>query len=193
MRQVVSETILAAAEEVLAERGAHAASVGEIAARAGVSVGTLYNHFEDRTALVQALYRARREQSSPRFVELFEATAGRPFEARFRAYLRAVAELFDEKRAFVRVALETEHLRTAERGAGRAARPVLGKLYECLVALLRVGIEEGTVHIADPDLAARVCAAGLRAMVLRGVTEGLPFAADVDAVADILLHGVTQR
>ncbi len=39
------QAVLSAAEEVFADAGLHAAHMGEIAERAGVSVGTLYNHF----------------------------------------------------------------------------------------------------------------------------------------------------
>jgi len=46
--------LLAAAREVLAERGA-AAEMREIAERAGVAVGTLYRHFPTREALVAAI------------------------------------------------------------------------------------------------------------------------------------------
>lgn len=197
MRQVVSDAILAAAEEVLAERGAHAASVGEIAARAGVAVGTVYNHFADRTALVQALYRARREEISPRLAELLAAGQGLPFEARFRQFLHGVAALFERYRAFARVALETEHLRpavTAPRaGAGGRPHAVLVRLHDCLLELLRLGMEQGAVPAGDPELAARVACGALRAVVQRAVAEHRPFTDGIDQVVDLLLHGVTLR
>ena len=55
LRAETARVITAAAEEVFAAKGLHDAKVEEIAARAGVSVGTVYNHFEDRDGLLQVL------------------------------------------------------------------------------------------------------------------------------------------
>jgi AcrR family transcriptional regulator len=49
------ERILGAATEVLGERGYAAASTNAIAARAGVSPGTLYQYFADKDAIVSEL------------------------------------------------------------------------------------------------------------------------------------------
>src|SRR6266508_4489678 len=60
LREETTRGILGAAEEVFAAEGL-GARMERIAARAGVAVGTLYNHFQDRNALVAALVRSRRE------------------------------------------------------------------------------------------------------------------------------------
>lgn len=49
------EQLVAAAREAFTERGS-AASLEDIARRAGVGVGTLYRHFPTRQALVEAVY-----------------------------------------------------------------------------------------------------------------------------------------
>ena len=49
------ERVLEAAREVFAERG-ESTSLEEIARRAGVGIGTLYRHFPNRQALLEALY-----------------------------------------------------------------------------------------------------------------------------------------
>jgi len=49
------EKILAAAREAFAE-GGESTALEEIARRAGVGIGTLYRHFPNRQALVEALY-----------------------------------------------------------------------------------------------------------------------------------------
>lgn len=50
------DKVLAAAREAFAQ-GGEATSLEEIARRAGVGIGTLYRHFPNRQALVEALYR----------------------------------------------------------------------------------------------------------------------------------------
>jgi AcrR family transcriptional regulator len=49
------EKVLAAAREAFAE-GGEATSLEEIARRAGVGIGTLYRHFPNRQALLEAVY-----------------------------------------------------------------------------------------------------------------------------------------
>ena len=56
------DVIEKAAAEVFGERGYHGAGVGEIAARAGVSVPVLYDHFESKRALYVRLIVVHYEQ-----------------------------------------------------------------------------------------------------------------------------------
>ncbi len=60
------EALLDAAEELFSEKGVDAASVADVAARAGCSVGAVYHHFRDKKALLYALFE--------RMSEEFEAT-----------------------------------------------------------------------------------------------------------------------
>ena len=55
VRGLVRDELLQAAESIFAEEGLQTAKVESIAARAGVSVGTVYNYFADRKALVDAV------------------------------------------------------------------------------------------------------------------------------------------
>jgi len=52
-----SERILEAALELFAEQGFNGTAIPQIAKRAGVSVGTIYWHFDSKEAVVNALYR----------------------------------------------------------------------------------------------------------------------------------------
>ena len=51
------DAILGAALELFAERGYHGTAVPLVAERAGVGTGTIYRYFEDKQALVNALFR----------------------------------------------------------------------------------------------------------------------------------------
>src|SRR5581483_940611 len=68
-RQARAELILDEAEKLHAEKGYHDTSIDEIAARAGVAKGTLYQHFPSKEALILALLE--------RNVELLEQTIER--------------------------------------------------------------------------------------------------------------------
>src|SRR5436190_822848 len=58
-KSATREAILAAAADVLGAPGDSPARMEDIATRAGVAVGTVYNYFEDRTALMRALLDTR--------------------------------------------------------------------------------------------------------------------------------------
>ena len=60
--QKTQESLLDAAEALFAEKGSEAASVADVAARAGCSVGALYHHFRDKRALLYALLDRMTEQ-----------------------------------------------------------------------------------------------------------------------------------
>jgi len=51
------DKLLAAAAEAFAEHGADDVSLEEVARRAGVGIGTLYRHFPNRQALLEAVYK----------------------------------------------------------------------------------------------------------------------------------------
>src|SRR5439155_24611613 len=78
-REEAGRAMMAAAEQVFAARGLSGASMNEIAARAGVAVGTLYNHFQDREALLEALLDARRAELKDRLDASVHAGARAPF------------------------------------------------------------------------------------------------------------------
>jgi AcrR family transcriptional regulator len=87
-REERERLILEAAEELLAEKGYHEMSIDEIAARVGVSKGTVYLHFPSKEELVLA-YLGR---SMRRFMQ--EATDALNTSASPSAKLRALMELF---------------------------------------------------------------------------------------------------
>jgi len=91
LRGETDRAILAAAEEVFSQEGL-GARMEQIASRAGVAVGTLYNHFEDRRALVAALSCSRREALFARLDAALAAEVGKPVREQVRAFVAAVAE-----------------------------------------------------------------------------------------------------
>jgi len=56
LREVRAELILDVAEEVLVEKGYHDTAMDEVAARAGIAKGTLYQHFPHKQDLGLALF-----------------------------------------------------------------------------------------------------------------------------------------
>src|SRR5205085_1302305 len=90
--------ILDAAEIVFAERGFHAARIQDIAARARIAVGTVYNHFETKEDVLAALF----EEHASEFAGALEPVAGDPkgFEAALRVRVRRLLSHIDRHRGF---------------------------------------------------------------------------------------------
>ncbi|HSO33492.1 MAG TPA: helix-turn-helix domain-containing protein, partial [Labilithrix sp.] len=61
-KATVTEAILDAAEELAADVGVPGTNLQAVAKKAGVAVGTIYNHFEDRNELFAELFKRRREE-----------------------------------------------------------------------------------------------------------------------------------
>src|SRR5690242_3376512 len=67
--QATHDAIVEAAASLFAQTGLRAATTNRIAQRAGVSVGSLYQYFPSKHALLIALY----ERESARLLEIFQA------------------------------------------------------------------------------------------------------------------------
>ncbi|MGJ6968164.1 TetR/AcrR family transcriptional regulator [Streptosporangium sp. G11] len=174
------ERILAAAEAVFAEKGP-SASTEEVAARAGVAIGTVFKHFPTKQALLQAIMKGLLGRLDGEMAEL--AADDAPGEALFTFVTRMV-EQAARKRTVVGLLAETgvdlqvassvqmlrdgiETLLVRSQEAGTVREDV--RLDE-VIALL-TGICQGALHAGwDGDLQRRTLAivfAGLRASEAR--------------------------
>ncbi|MEU8245086.1 TetR/AcrR family transcriptional regulator [Nonomuraea sp. NPDC048916] len=85
--------ILAAAAGIVAERGVQGLSMAEVAAAAGVGVGTLYRRFGDRSGLAYALIDQREREFQSAFIEGPPPLGpGAEPRERVRAFLSALAD-----------------------------------------------------------------------------------------------------
>jgi len=127
--------IFEAAGLLAAERGEEALTTALIAERAGVSIGTLYQYFPTREAIVEAMVAAERE----RVMRALDALLGRmsaeadPADladphavlAEFvHVYLGAFASADAGRRALVRIAWRTDHQISAVHSLREAAERI---------------------------------------------------------------------
>jgi AcrR family transcriptional regulator len=142
--------ILDAARDVLGESGADA-SMEEIAARAGVGVGTVYRRFASKDALIGELLRLALEEVTAAVDQALARTDGYGLEE----LLRAFGQSFADHARYANLFLE----RPANDAATRRIRAAIAELTARAVA-------GGTVH---PD----VTASDVMALVLalRGLAQ----------------------
>jgi AcrR family transcriptional regulator len=182
LREVTSAAILQAAEDVLLDEGL-AAPMELIAARAGVAVGTLYNHFKDRKALVSSLLQKHRDQLLAEAHAAEERTAHLPMREQLIAMLQAMVTSWSK---IYLVMKQNEQLPDTKRRAEIRAR--FARIFG---PVLERGRKEG-VFAADPE--------GLQPVLLQGLVQAcfglaadeprrLSAAHTAQHVAHAFLHG----
>ena len=174
--------LLHAAAEVIQEDGWGSASVGAIAKRAGVAAGTLYRHFPSKADLFLEVFRAasQREMAAMRGAERTAAGFAERFDAVVATY--AHRALRNRRLAW---ALVYEPLDAAVDNE----RLVYRRNYCAgMAALIREGIEAGTIPRQDAELAA-AAVVGVIAETLVGPLS--PVARDTVAEDEIVRAIVT--
>ena len=130
--------MLAAAREAFAE-GGESTALEEIARRAGVGIGTLYRHFPNRQALLEALYVEEVEEVCRSAAELDGAD---PWEALIGWFERFIGYIATKQ------ALAGELLNYLDR-TPRSSRSCRAALFEAGEPLLKRAQEAGVVR---PDV-----------------------------------------
>ncbi|GMU03084.1 hypothetical protein KH5H1_72050 [Corallococcus caeni] len=139
MKEATADAILSAAAGVFARDGLHAAKMESIAELAGVSVGTLYNHFTDRAALLDALRVKRRQVMLDRLDKALAPVTERPAREQLRAFVTAVFAHAAEQDAFVRVLMQLPE------DPARKSR-MMAELTRRLTVILDRGIQAGDIR-----------------------------------------------
>jgi AcrR family transcriptional regulator len=189
MRRTVRETvrvaILDAAEELIAKHGLHDAALVQIAKRAGVAVGTLYNYFTDRDALIRGLFESRRATFRPRLLAAINAGKELAFEPRLRGFVRAVFEAFESHRNFLKLAIENEHLKPS---GSTTPQDLLAGVRDLVAA----GVRDGVIAADKAELLPLVIAATIKSIAVHRIQAGGELAGDADAIVEILLDGARR-
>jgi AcrR family transcriptional regulator len=84
------EAILAAAAQILVRNGIEAATTNHIAERAGVSVGTLYQYFPSKEAVIFALVERHIQKMQRQLEEMIVERGDGPLEETVPAYVKAM-------------------------------------------------------------------------------------------------------
>jgi AcrR family transcriptional regulator len=171
--------LLVAADEVFSERGFFAASVEEIAARAGFSVGAVYSNFETKGDLFLALFQEHIAEQLNRYVALVAEAETVGGQARAPAdqwmtFLRDRPEYFPLLLEFAAYAAREPKLIT-----GLAER--LRSLHEAFAAIVASGAAGGGIDLS-PESARRL------GVLITALAHGLALAklADPEEVPDEL-------
>lgn len=183
LRETVRAAILDAAEERIAAQGLHATSLVEIAKAAGVAVGTLYNYFEDRDAMVRALFETRRATLRPKLQAVMASGADLDFEPRMRRFMRELFEAFESHHRYVQVVFQAEHLKPTGSHTD---------LIAAIEELVAAGVREGVIAKTTAETLGLVIAGSIRSVLMRRSQQGSSFVLDADPICSLLLDGARK-
>lgn len=139
------DAICEAALELFAEQGIEATTTREIAQRAGAAEGTIYRHFQGKTALVDRLF----EISAERFHDaLRSSVSGRTGpRSRLRGLIEGVFEFAEADPTAFTYLLSIHHTGVLDH---RTEMPAPMRLF---VETIQAGIENGAFRALSPVLA----------------------------------------
>ena len=126
-----------------------------VAKRAGVAVGTIYNHFEDRSELFAELFARRRQELLETLDAATKKVAGSGFDAQLEAYVSTVFSYFDTRRAFLRVALDGQTHKPPPVRKGGEAHNSMEQLTLRAERIVRVGVKEKRLRADSRGLSRR--------------------------------------
>lgn len=196
-RELFRSAILDAAEHEFASSGFHGAHMQAIAQRAGLAVGTIYNHFRQKEDVLLALL----ERRVGEMLDALTPAKGdpKPFGDRLVVRLARVLELRERHAAFFALATELGLLGDTTSAArqllaGRAL-PGTGRLGKLWLEVVDEGV---AANVLSPALDRELLAASLKG-TLRAVGKwsresapGSPLEA-ARLVVDVFLHGCGVR
>ncbi len=194
VRVATARAILDAAEEVFAADGVHGAHMGEIARKAGLAVGTLYNHFRDRETLLSALIEANSQELFRAMDEVLDQK--RPFAEQLSELLGAVLGHLERHRKFFRILLRGDlgDLKVKLLGKTTDRTVVMTEIVRRFALLIRRGVREKILRADADDHFALFLVGMVKAMSMRDVIQpdkGAP--TQVDEMVRFFLHGAAPR
>jgi len=184
-RAEAAAAIAAAAEEVFAARGLREAKMEEIASRAGVSVGTVYNHYEDRDALLRELIEGRRAELARKLDGALEQARALPFREQLRHFCRTVFEHFEDHRRFLAITLQADTANLEQPSEGM--REVKARA----AAVVERGLQQKALRPLGKELWSMFLLGSVRAVLVHELKHPgkLGVSERADAVVDFFLGG----
>jgi AcrR family transcriptional regulator len=201
-RNATREAILDAAAAVLSPGDAAQARIEDIASRAGVAVGTVYNYFQDRRALVSALLETRKKtlmdalDASLKTAARTRRTAASPrdaFETELTHFVAAVASHIDANRFLLNLLLEDERSSGIDAQAASRRRTVQSELLARAERLMKRGIRSRALRKDDAAMYAALLVGMVRGIAISSLTLQNEFSAGATAsIVRVFMTGAAR-
>lgn len=199
LRESTRDAILEAAASAFNTGGAGAVRMEDIAAGAGIAVGTLYNYFRDRQTLVATLLRSRTQllldaldaaAAGQHADQLADRPSGAHVTAELRQFVATLVAHWDANRVLLTLMMEDLLQSGADATAMNRQHTVATQLLARAQKLMARGIESGVLHPADTGVYAAMLLGMVRGVVVTSVVRGeTGFAHQSDQIVRVFLRG----
>jgi len=182
------EKLLAAGVELLRERGYEGLSIADVSARAGVSVGSIYQRFDGKEALFTALQERILQTLDAEQTDMFtDIDRSLPDERLVSEAIGRLAALFRRHEPLLRVMILRGAVDEATRQRGSRSSVVLAQSFETfLLSSIRAFGHE------RPEIAADVCFRIVYATLTRRIMSGPRFESGADISWEMLVAEVAR-
>lgn len=174
--------IIDAAIEVISEQGFQRTTIKQIASKAGIADGTIYNYFKNKDDILLGIV-ARLSEEETQDINMAEAA-----ELDFAAFLEMFVNLrMDEingRYQTLKVVLP-EMMTNPELGS-RAYEQIYGPLFVVIEHYFQQLIADGQIDGSDPALAARLFASPFMGLIMLRMLGDTHVAENWDAYTDVI-------
>ncbi|MBR0682301.1 TetR/AcrR family transcriptional regulator [Roseomonas eburnea] len=197
-KQARPAELLAAALDTFRDKGFATTRMEDIAARAGVSKGTIYLYYPSKQAVFEALVRESILPNLAR-LEAIQAAASGSCADRLRLFVRSLAEATADARIFAIPKLVLTEAGNFPELARFYRQEVVARGLAMVAGLLEEGMRRGEFRQVDAGLAARLFIGPVMLAALWRSTFGaieetpLPSGAMLDLHLDLFLRGIAAE
>lgn len=187
-REATRLEILAAAREVFAERGYYDVRMDDVADRAGVSVGTLYNYFTDRATLLHALLLKHQEELLAALDAKLAACDGQTFQASLLAFVSCILNYAEADRTLIAIITEGG---STEQADAEIHQTFMQALFERAQRLMALSNAPARASSSVAALYPCLLLGAIRGTVMHHLRGKIPdLASAAGPIVDVMLHGM---
>lgn len=182
------QKLVEAGIELLQERGYEGLSIGDVSARAGVSVGSIYQRFDSKEALFAALHEAFLERIDAEQRDLFsDIDPGLPDDRLIAEAVTRLAKMLQRHEHLLRVMILRGAVDEPTRQRGSRSSVVLAETFEGFLLTSVRGFRH-----ENSEVAATICFRIVYATLTRRITSGPNFESATGISWELLTQEVAR-
>jgi len=187
------QEILEAGMALFGEKGYHTVSMHDIAEKAGVAVGTLYNFFSSKEELYNALMEVCVAGVAEIVMPILDDLRASPLD-KVRRVIEAHEQLVKENAPYIRLSQSRYSDRVVKAGMGAKSQTAMGQIQRRMAEVFKEGIEKGVFRDMDPALMAELLGAIMETSAFWAIREsGHASRAEINKTIETLfLHGIVK-